>query len=108
MSFKGKNVKKAANKAAELNNKAAQAAKSVNNKKEETGLQFVWTVGHKFNSDKHKLSRCISRFGGYMLTSLWADRKSLKETLKAVKFDLGVTFNGGFKVEFGIYFPKTV
>ena len=100
--YKGKNVKKAA-KAAELNNKkAAQAAKS------ETGLQFVWTVGHNFNSDKHKISRCVSRFGGYLLTSLWADRKSLKETLKEVKFHFGITFNGGFKLEFGIYFPKTV
>lgn len=91
--------KKNAAKAAELNNKV---------KANETGLQFVWTVGHNFNSDKHKLSRCISRFGGYLLTSLWADKKSLKETLKEVKFHLGVTFSGGLKVEFGIYFPKTV
>lgn len=89
------------------NNKAANAAK-VNNKANETGLQFVWTVGHKFDSDKHKISRCISRFGGYLLTSLWADRKSLKETLKAIKLHFGLTFNGGFKIEFGIYFPKTV
>lgn len=96
MAFKGKNQKK-----------AAQAA-SVNNKKEETGLQFVWTIGHSFNSDKHKISRCISRFGGYLLTSLWADKKSLKETLKSIRFHFGITFNGGFKVEFGIYFPKTV
>jgi hypothetical protein len=102
MAFKGKN----AAKAARVNNKAAQAAKSVN--KNETGLQFMWTVGHGFNSDKHKLSRCIARFFGYMLTSLWADRKSLKEILKEVKFHLGVTFSGGFKIEFGIYFPKTV
>lgn len=95
MSFKGnKNNKKAAAKAA--------------SKSGETGLQFVWTVGHDFNSDKHKLSRCISRFGGYLLTSLWADKKSLKETLKSIKFHLGVTFSGGLKVEFGIYFPKTV
>ena len=101
MSFKGnKNNKKAANKAASVNNNKA------NN--QETGLQFVWTVGHTFNSDKHKLSRCISRFGGYLLTSLWADKKGLKETLKAVKFHFGITFNGGLKLEFGIYFPKTV
>ena len=100
MSFKGNknNKNKAANKAASVNN----------NKNGETGLQFVWTLGHSFNSDKHKISRCISRFGGYLLTSLWADRKRLKETLKAVKFHLGVTFSGGLKVEFGIYFPKTV
>lgn len=106
MGFKGKNVKKAAKAASVENNKAAQAAKSVNNK--ETGLQFVWAVGHQFNGDRHKISRCVSRFGGYLLTSLWADKKSLKETLKEVKFHLGVTFSGGFKVEFGIYFPKTV
>ena len=93
--YKGKNIKK-----------AAKAASVENN--QETGLQFVWTVGHAFNSDKHKLSRCISRFGGYLLTNLWADKKSLKETLKAVKFHFGVTFNSGFKIEFGIYFPKTV
>ena len=102
--YKGKNLKKAA-KAASVNNKAAKTA-SVENK--ETGLQFVWTVGHGFSGDKHKISRCASRFGGYMLTSLWADHKSLKETLKSVKFHLGVTFSGGLKVEFGIYFPKTV
>lgn len=103
MSFKGnKNAAKAAR-----NNKAAQAAK-VNNKANETGLQFVWAVGHNFNSDKHKLSRCASRFFGYMLTSLWAEKKSLKETLKAIKFHFGISFNGGFKIEFGIYFPKTV
>lgn len=88
-------------------NKTAQAAK-VNNKANETGLQFVWTVGRSFNSDKHKLSRCISRFGGYLLTSLWADKRSLKETLKEVKFHFGITFNSGLKLEFGIYFPKTV
>lgn len=97
--YKGKNVKKAA-KAASVNNKV--------NNNETTGLQFVWTVGHSFNSDKHKLSRCISRFGGYLLTSLWADKKSLKETLKSIKFHFGLTFNGGLKIEFGIYFPKTV
>lgn len=97
MAFKGnKNQKKAAN------------AASVNKANQETGLQFVWTVGHNFNSDKHKLSRCAARFGGYLLTSLWADRKSFKETLKAIKFHFGVTFNGGFKIEFGIYFPKTM
>ena len=87
------------------------AAKAANNKvknNQETGLQFVWTVGHKFNSDKHKLSRCAARFGGYLLTSLWADRKSFKETLKSVKFHFGITFNSGLKIEFGIYFPKTV
>lgn len=103
MSFKGKNFKKAAKAASVENNKAAQTAKS-----ETTGLQFVWTVGHKFSSDKHKISRCISRFGGYLLTSLWADRKGLKETLKAIKFHLGLTISGGLKLEFGIYFPKTV
>ena len=97
--YKGKNLKKAA-KAAELINKVK------NN--QETGLQFVWTAGHHFNNDKHKLSRCISRFGGYLLTSLWADKRSLKETLKAIKFHFGISFNGGFKIEFGIYFPKTV
>lgn len=97
--YKGKNIKKAA--------KAAE--KKVNNKtNQETGMQFVWTVGHSFNSDKHKLSCCAARFGGYLLTSLWADRKSLKETLKAIKFHFGISFNGGFKIEFGIYFPKTV
>jgi hypothetical protein len=101
--YKGKNVKKAANKAASVNNKAAKTAKS-----ETTGLQFIWTVGHHFNSDKHKLSRCAARFGGYLLTSMWADRKSLKETLKDIRFHFGITFSGGFKVEFGIYFPKTV
>ena len=97
-----KNRNKAAKAASVENNKAAQAAKS------ETGLQFVWTAGHHFNNDKHKLSRCISRFGGYLLTSLWADKRSLKETLKAIKFHFGISFNGGFKIEFGIYFPKTV
>lgn len=88
-------------------NKAAKAA-SVENKANETGLQFMWTVGHGFNSDKHKISRCAARFGGYLLTSLWADRKSLKEALKEIKFHFGVTFNGGFKLEFRIYFPKMV
>ena len=96
--YKGKNLKKAAKAASVENNKANQ----------ETGMQFVWTVDHHFNSDKHKLSRCAARFGGYLLTSLWADRKSLKETLKAIKFHFGITFNGGLKLEFGIYFPKTV
>lgn len=91
---KGKNVKKAAHAASVENN--------------QTGLQFIWTVGHKFNSDKHKISRCASRFVGYLLTSLWADKKGLRETLKEIKFHFGVTFSGGFKVEFGIYFPKTV
>jgi hypothetical protein len=100
--YKGKNNKKAAKAASVNDNKAAQTAKS------EAGLQFVWTVGHSFNSDKHKLSRCAARFGGYLLTSLWADRKSLKETLKSVKFHFGITFNSGLKIEFGIYFPKTV
>jgi hypothetical protein len=97
--YKGKNFKKAAKAASVENNK-------VNN--QETGLQFMWTVGNGFNSDKHKLSRCAARFGGYLLTSLWADKKSLKETLKSIKFHFGITFNGGFKLEFGIYFPKTV
>lgn len=87
-------------------NKAAKAA-SVENK--ETGLQFMWTVGHSFNnSDKHKLSRCIARFFGYMLTSLWADRRGFKETLKRIKFHFGITFSGGFKMELGVYFPKTM
>lgn len=99
MAFKGNKNNK---------NKAAQAAKVNNKANQETGLQFVWTVGHSFNSDKHKLSRCISRFGGYLLTSMWADKRSLKETLKSIRFHFGVTFNSGFKIEFGIYFPKTV
>lgn len=88
-------------------NKAAKAA-SVENNSKETGLQFMWTVGHSFNSDKHKLSRCIARFFGYMLTSLWADRKGFKETLKRIKFHFGITFSGGFKMELGVYFPKTM
>lgn len=90
------------------NNKKAAAKAAGINKANETGLQFVWTVGHSFSSDKHKLSRCASRFFGYMLTSLWADRKGLKETLKDIRFHFGVTFNSSFKIEFGIYFPKTV
>ena len=86
------------------NRKAAKSA-SVENK--ETGLQFMWT-GHKFNSDKHKLSRCIARFFGYMLTSMWADRKGFFETMKRIRFHFGITFSGGFKMELGVYFPKTV
>lgn len=99
MAFKGNKNNK---------NKAAQTAKVNNKANGETGLQFVWTVGHSFNSDKHKLSRCAARFGGYLLTSMWADKKSLKETLKDIKFHFGLTFSGGLKIEFGIYFPKTV
>lgn len=87
-------------------NKAANKAANV--KSEETGVQFMWTWGHEFNSDKHKLSRCIARFFGYMLTSLWADRKGFFETLKRIKFHFGITFNGGFKMEFGVRFPKTL
>ena len=87
------------------NRKAAKSA-SVENK--ETGLQFMWTVGHKFNSDKHKLSRCIARFFGYMLTSMWADRKGFFETMKRIRFHFGITFSGGFKMELGVYFPKTM
>ena len=86
------------------NRKAAKSA-SVENK--ETGLQFMWTVG-QFNSDKHKLSRCIARFFGYMLTSMWADRKGFFETMKRIRFHFGITFSGGFKMELGVYFPKTV
>lgn len=89
-------------------NKAAKAASVENENKKETGLQFMWTVGHGFNSDKHKLSRCIARFFGYMLTSLWADRRGFKETLKRIKFHFGITFSGGFKMELGVYFPKTM
>ena len=89
-------------------NKAANKTASVENNKKETGLQFMWTWGHEFNSDKHKLSRCIARFFGYMLTSLWADRKGFKETLKRIKFHFGITFSGGFKMELGVYFPKTM
>ena len=89
------------------NRKAANKAASVENNKE-TGLQFMWTVGHSFNSDKHKLSRCIARFFGYMLTSLWADHRGFKETMKKIKFHFGITFSGGFKMELGVYFPKTM